>query len=526
MAQSKRTTINESTKIIENGFVFTGDKQNRAGRFTLLIQNGRISDIGKPVQVLTALYPTAEVINASGKVILPGFVDAHHTGGSFILRYLTSGQSMARWNKTSAINVVFDYLRKEATYEDFLTLYRLSYYAALKSGITTLAEYGIDTPEHSFPAALEAMRQANVRGFIGLHNADQIEAARMLHDPSVRFACIIADEENLTTYNLQSTIRLAQELQWPIISHLGETRHAYDVVKKNFKKSITRLYAEYGLFDFPVHLIHLACFEESDFDIISKSGVPLVFSPSAILQKSVDIPPFEELLKHKIMLALGTDWGAVQPMENIRTYCYILKTLSLPVERSYELLALHVKNGARALGLNTEIASIELGKKADIVFINLSEFRMNTVLADEDTERILDIVLQEATSQLISEVMINGEFYVREGHLLTYSEDDLASEGQKILKKLMHLSERIAPAISSLSALPSATSSSATILQLSTQHINESKLTANDLPFEEGFRVIKKEKSYPTPPDKKDVPLGITPKALKNIQKIFGDDDV
>jgi predicted amidohydrolase YtcJ len=84
--------MNDSIKIIENGFVLTGDKQNRAGKLTIIIQNGRITEIGRRADALKATYPNAEVIDSAGKIILPGFVDAHHTGESFILRYLTSGQ--------------------------------------------------------------------------------------------------------------------------------------------------------------------------------------------------------------------------------------------------------------------------------------------------------------------------------------------------------------------------------------------------------------------------------------------------
>ena len=508
--------MNESTKIIENGFVFTGDKQHHAGRLTLLIQKGRIVDIGKPVQVLNALHPTAEVINAADKVLLPGFVDAHHAGESFILRYVTSGQPMSRWNKNSAVSLAIDYLRKEATYEEFLNLYRLSYCAALKSGITTVAEYGFDTPEHSFSAALEAMRQANVRGVIGLHNGDQIEAARMLHGTSSRFACAISDEENLTTYNFQSTIRTAHELQWPVMLHLGQTQHGFDVVKKNFNKSIAQLYADYHVFDFPVHLTHLACFDDGDVEIIAKSGTPLVLSPLSILRKGTDIPPFEELFRHNVTLALGSDWGTAHPLENIQSYTSLLKMLGLPVDKAYDLLALHTKNGARTLGLDTEIGTIEIGKKADIVFLDLSEFRMNTVLADENNERILDVVLQEATSHHVSEVMINGEFYVREGHLLTYSEDDLTHEGQAVLRKILQV----------IGQKKIFVPTSAPVLQLSTQRKDENEISANELPHEEGFKVVRKE---PAPTDferKVDTSMNTTSKLPNNVQKIFGDDEV
>ncbi len=333
--------MSDSIKIIENGFVFTGDKPKLAGRLTIIPMNGRIIDIGRRAEALKALYSNAEVIDAAGKIILPGFVDAHHTGESFILRYLTYGQPMSRWNKNPAISRAYDYLHKEASFQEFLTLYRLSYYAALKSGVTTLAEYGIDTPEHSFAASLEALHQTNLKGFIGLHNGDQIEAARKLQKSSIHFAFVITDEENLTLYNLQSSIRFARELKWPMILHLGQTRHAFDIVKKNFNKSIAQLIADYLVVDSAVHLLHLSSFDDGDYEIIAKSHTPLVYSPSAIFYKGTDIPPFGQLLNHKITLALGTDWGIAQPLENIQSYNSMIRTLGLPLERAYSRLALH-----------------------------------------------------------------------------------------------------------------------------------------------------------------------------------------
>ena len=507
--------MSDSIKIIENGFVFTGDMQNRAGILTIIIQNGHILEIGRRADALKAKYPNAEVIDTTGKIILPGFVDAHHTGESFILRYLTSGQSMSQWHKSPIINRAINYLRKDATYFELLTLYRLSYYAALKSGVTTLAEYGLDTPEHSFPASLEAMQQTNQRGFIGLHNGDQIEAARKLHESSIRFAFIIADEENLTTYNLQSSIRSARELQWPIILHLGQTRHAFNIVKKNFNKSIAQLYAEYRAIDLPAHVLHLSCFDEGDLEIIAKFGAPLVYSPKAILQKGTDIPPFEEIHKNKIKIAFGTDWGVAQPLENIQSYCSILKTLGLLHERPHNLLALHTKNGASALGLNTEIGTIETGKKADLVFLNLSDFRMNSLFADDNAERILDIVLQEASSQQVSDVMINGEFYVREGHALTYSEEDLAKEGQVIFKKLLAFHEQKTAALSS----------PAPILRFSALQTKENKSSADDMIADEGFRIIRKDRTVLTPSLMDNTPHEMKKVLPKNVKKIFGDDE-
>ena len=508
--------MNDSVKIIENGFVFTGDKQNRAGHLSLLIQSGRIIDIGKPAQVLKAMYPAAEVINAAGKILMPGFVDAHYSGESFILRYLTSGHTMARWNRSPLIRRAFEYLQKGASYEEYQKLYRLSYFAALKSGITTLAEYGIDNPEFSFTAAHEAMIQANLKGYIGLHNGDQMEAARKLRDTPIRFALVIAGEEDLTLYNLQMIIRSAREHGYPIILHLGQTRRAFDIIKRNFKKSIIQFYAEYHVFDSPCHLIRLACFEEGDIEFISKSNMPLVLSPTAIVLKGVEVPPLEELLKNKIMLALSSEWGAADPLKNIQAYCYMLKMQGLSIDKGNELLALHTKNAAQALGLDKEIGSMEVGKKADIVFLDMSDFQMQTIFAFGNAEKMLEFILQEATSKEVSDVMINGEFYIREGHILTYAEEDLAKEGQELLTKLIQIGggQSMGP------------QSSAAILTLPTQNTTEPRIQEKELPFEEGFRILHKETSLPTYSEGEDNISQKKPSELpKDVRKSFGDDE-
>jgi 5-methylthioadenosine/S-adenosylhomocysteine deaminase len=507
--------MSELIKIIENGFVFTGDAKNHAGKLTIIIQNGRIIEMGRRAEALKATFPNAELIDAAGKIVLPGFVDAHHTGESFILRYLTVGQPMAQWHKNSVIDRSIQFLRKEATFQEYVSMYRISYYAALRSGVTTLAEYGMDTPEHSMTASLEALRQTNQRGIIGLHNGDQIEAARKLHEPAVRFAFVIADEENLTTYNLQSSIRSARELHWPIILHLGQTRHAFNVLKKNFNKSIVQLYAEYQTVNSNTHVLHLSCFDEGDLQLFAKFGIPLVYAPAAILQKGTDIPPFGELQKHKISFAFGSDWGIARPLENIQSYGSMLRMMGLLPERPNTLLALHTRNGASALGLQADIGTIESGKKADLVFVNLSDFRMNPLLADDSAERILEVVLQEATSQQVSDVMINGEFYVREGHILTYSEEDLAKEGQILFKKLLSFhGQKIV-----------AQQSPAPIIKFPVHEKRGESVSEDDMTADEGFRIVRKDRADAVLHGKEAAAQGTKKDLPKNVKRIFGDDE-
>jgi hypothetical protein len=111
--------------------------------------------------------------------------------------------------------------------------------------------------------------------------------------------------------------------------------------------------------------------------------------------------------------------------------------------------------------------------------------------------------------------MINGEFYVREGHALTYSEEDLAKEGQVLLKKLLSFHEK------NTAAQPSP----APILQFSAQQIKEDKSTADDMLIDEGFKIIRKGRTELSPQVKGSNSHETKNDLPKNIRRIFGDDE-
>ena len=140
---------------------------------------------------------------------------------------------------------------------------------------------------------------------------------------------------------------------------------------------------------------------------------------------------------------------------------------------------------------------------------------MNALLADSNTERILEIVLLEAVSQQVSDVMINGEFYVREGHILTYSEEDLALEGQIIFKKLLSLYKQKAV------TLPPP----APILRFSTQENKEESISADGMIVEEGFIIVRKEKTASISEVKGTAKRETKKELSKNVKKIFGEED-
>ncbi|HTP80206.1 MAG TPA: amidohydrolase family protein [Bacteroidota bacterium] len=502
----------DAVKIIENGLVFTGDRKRRAGRLTLVIRNDRITEVNARSDVVKALNPSAEVIDARTKILLPGFVDAHLHGESAVLRAFTLGLPMTRWPKEAHIQRIEEYLSRSASPEQWAAIYRISYFGALKAGVTTISEFGHDAPDFALNASYESMRRADIRGCIGLHSGEQLDQSKKLRHPSVSFALVMSNEDDLTTYNLQTTYRLARELRIPLLIHLGEQRRGAEVVKKNFRRSVVQLLEEYKIFDWPVQLSHLSTMDPGDMDILARSNIVPIYSPQSMMEKEVDRFPLAELREHGIRIALATDWGTPDPFRTIRAFITLAAQAGSPAPTAGELLEMHTTHPATVLGLGQEVGSIEVGKKADVVFVDASDIRLVPGTALADPERALFSLFSNATPSDVTDVMVNGEFFIRERQILTYAAEDLSREAAGIVQALEHASTQGSLQAPQLNALP--------------QGEPPPEEGDDQKPFEEGFKIVgprgdaaPEAKIFPIRPERR------APELPKHVKKIFGDED-
>lgn len=512
--------LTETTKIIENGIVATGDVHNRIGPFAILIRNDRIIDLAPRSEPLKNQFPGAEVIDAGGKLLLPGFVDAHYHGESFLLRHITGTVPLAKWDKDRRIDAARGFLTRSASREDLDSLYRLAYFNALKAGVTCIADFGMDNLDLSLSAGFEAMKRADLKGFIGLHNGDQVEKSRTLQSHSIRFAAVIPGEDDLTTYNLQSALRSATDLKTGLMVQLGETRCAFETLKRNFHRTTIQLLNEYRLFDMKIQLSHCSLLEGDDAEVLAVTRIPIVISPHAAILKEVDLPPVDEFMARGIPIALGTDWGSPEPFLNIQSLVAIVRGQNRPIPGPFELLAMCTRNPARALGFQDEIGTIEPGKKADLTFVDLSDSRRGIMPGSGFSTNLLNAVLLESSSRDVSDVMINGNFFVRNGTVLTYSEEDLLAEGNRLMGKILGQITQKEPAIPA-----ETTSQAAPILRLDVP-VEEEEVRGQS---EEGFRIVRKNRNE-AEPQKVTAPERAEPvkstEPPRSIRKVFGEDDV
>lgn len=513
--------MSESVKIIENGLVITCDFQGHVGAFAVLVKDDRVAEVNPNAAGLKARYPQAEVIDASEKVIFPGFIDAHYHGESFVLRNWTGGLPVSKWHKYPAVRKALSFVHREATKDELAPMYRTAYFSALKSGITTISEFGFGNLDVPFLAACEAMKRSDLKGFVGIHNGEQAERARVQPHASVHYAFVLPDEDDLTVYGLQTTLRLASETHWPIISHLGESRKGLETTKRNFHRSIVRVLEEYKVLLQPVHLAHLASLEEGDDVVLGRMHIPIIVNPTSILAKGTELPPLARLMEKGIPLALCSDWGVPDPFENMRSARMLARLCGAETIAASELIRMHTLHAARALHVQQDVGSIEGGKKADLTFVDVSDLRSALPPRHENIAALLERILQDAGAHSVSDVMINGEFFLRKGQVMTYAEEDLKRDYRDSINRILEKTE-----VQQEGAVPEATRHDETpIIPLHTS-LPQQAVASGDESFEEGFRIVgttgslqqePKEIERAKPSEDEEPP--------SPVRRVFGDDD-
>ncbi len=511
--------MSESALIIENGFVVTLDAHRRAGPMAILVRNGRVAELAPRSEVLRARYPFAESIDASSRIIVPGFVDAHYHGESFILRHWTPHVPYGDWWRHPKTKLLLSHVHRELSAERLATFYRLAYFAALRVGITYINEYGINNLDLPFVAALEGFRRTDVQGMIAVHNGDQYDRARSVTGSDVRFVIALPSEEDLTTYNMQTALRTASELKWSLAIHAGEVRHGLEVFQRNFQGSITQVLKDYRFFDHKVQLIHFSHLEAEEVKLLTGTGVSVICCPSAAVAKQSIVPPIQALRNAQVSIALGSDWGAPDPFSTMRSLLALARTQGDRTLTASELFAMHTINAARALGLEAERGSIEIGKRADFAFIDVSDFRLAYMDGPSSLEDVLMSLVLDAASSSVTDVMVEGEFFLRGGHIMTYAEEDLRHEASELMRSLARVSGEPMSDIGPSEPQPAA------IYPLPGIAHPAGSAASSLEGADEGFRVVRRPDAQtprpeptPAPKPRKEPP--------KPTRRVFGDDDL
>ncbi len=231
---------------------------------------------------------------------------------------------------------------------------------------------------------------------------------------------------------------IALESNLPIQIHLHETQHEVDdAIIQSGQSPIQRL-KKLGLIgpDIPLQCVHMTALSPQDIEILSTSNVQIIHCPESNLKLASGFCEASKLLDSGINVALGTDGAAsnndLDMFGEMRTAALIAKPIAKNAAALDAATALEMATlgGAKALGLDQKTGSIEIGKCADLIAINLDALN-----SQPSFDPISDIVYSVASNQ-VSHHWINGKLLLQDGKLLNLDVKNIISKAQQWAAKI------------------------------------------------------------------------------------------
>lgn len=409
----------------------------------VVIRDRDIVAVG-PAEAIRAEWQATEVVDCRGMAILPGLVNAHSHAPMSLLRGLADDLRLDVW--------LFGYMlpvEREFVSPAFCRWGTwLSCAEMIRSGITCFADMYYYEHEVAQAAATVGMRAVCAETIMkwptpdaenydeGLAHCRDLIGAWQGH-PLVIPAVGPHAPETSTPELLHAAAQLAAEYHVPLLIHLAETVGGVEDARALFGVSPVEALERYGVLNGQVLAAHCVHLTEPDRAILARRGVGVAHNPTSNLKLASGLADVVALLQAGIPVGLGTDGQASNNdqdlFEEMRLAALLPKGFrqdptALPARQA---LAMATIGGARALGLEHLIGSLEPGKRADLALVALDGVHQ-VPRFDLSPDNLYSQLVYTTKAHDVRHVIIDGRWVMRDGRLLTLDEDQIRAEAQRI----------------------------------------------------------------------------------------------
>jgi cytosine/adenosine deaminase-related metal-dependent hydrolase len=411
--------------ILNNAYLLTLDEKSTEGWLSIAVADGVVAGVGTAAQ-LHARFPQAEMHSCRDRIIMPGLINAHLHPELIILKGLVEELDLHAWTDHDHFDPALAMLSAPTHRALLRAAIRASLADCLLTGTTCIATYGVTNGAEDICAA--ELRNFGLRGQITIRD---VEFKPVPPVPDVAHMFRLHAEEALNATELEgaaATLRRGDRL----VMHAAETEHRLRLCIEQFGVSTIRLLHRYGLLTERTLLSHAIYVDTEERGLLARHGVPIVSSPTAEMKLADGIAPIVEYLADGITVALGTDCAICN---NSSDMFLEMRQLGLVQKLRYgahsisaeQILRTATVGGAQALGL-TQLGSVQEGWSADLIFVDTRNARLQPMVARGEYNNVAANLVFAATGQDVTDVMVGGEWLVRDRRLLQADPDSIWKE--------------------------------------------------------------------------------------------------
>jgi 5-methylthioadenosine/S-adenosylhomocysteine deaminase len=433
--------------LLTNAHVLTMDEAFTAyASGFVAISGSSILAIGNSAQ--SAEYQAAETIDCRGRVVMPGLVNAHTHAPMTMLRGLADDLRLDVWLMGYMMPVERAFVQP-----DFVALgTSLACAEMIRSGTTCFADmyyFEESVAEAAAAAGIRALCTQTVLKFPSPDAAsfeDSLARAREFITAWKGHPLIVPGPAphapyTCTTEILRACAELASEFDVPLHTHLAETAFEVEQSRKEHGMPVIPWVKKQRLFDARVLAAHCVHVDEGEMRALKDARAGVAHNPTSNLKLGSGIAPVAKLLDLGVNVGIGTDGCAsnndLDMFEEMRLAALVAKGVSsdptaLPARQA---LAMGTRIGARAVHLGDITGSLEPGKRADLIVVNLDQTH-NTPRFQRDPNAVYSQIVYAAKSTDVADVMCQGKWLMRDRKLLTLDEEALHAAARDLARRI------------------------------------------------------------------------------------------
>ena len=430
--------MSDNTILIKNALILNPNNFEEKKQ-SLLIKNDLIAEIADEIDEGDA----DKIIDAEGKILLPGFINTHTHLSMTLFRGLADDLSLDSWLNDHIwpmeANLNGDYCYIGAL---------LGAVELIKSGTTTFSDMYFYMEDVARAVDEAGIRAVLSYGMIDFGDAEKREAELNENLELFKNCNGMADGRIKVFFGPHSpytaseellikTRQLADEYNMGIHIHVSETQKEIDDVSAEKGLRPFEYLDKIGFLGPDVVAAHCVWLSDEEIEIIKKNNVKVSHNPCSNMKLASGISPVSKLIENDVCVSIGTDGASsnnnLDLIEELKTASLLQKvsTLDPNVLNSHEAIAMGTIKGAEALGLDDEIGSIEVGKKADIILIDT-----NCANMVPDSSTLTSNIIYSANGSNVDTTICNGKILMENKKLTVLDEQAIYDKAREAIKNL------------------------------------------------------------------------------------------
>ncbi|CEH30056.1 amidohydrolase family protein [Aneurinibacillus migulanus] len=418
-------TVNQTNQVIYDG--------------AIAFENGVLTHVG---QMPDKLDTYDEVIDAKGRIVMPGLVNTHGHTAMSLLRGYADDLPLQEWLETKMWPLEAQFTEDHVRWGTSLSIIEM-----LKTGTTTF----VDMYDHMDMVAelvtASGMRARLCRGVIGLCSAE--EQTKKLEEASA-FAAKWNETANGRIMTMMSPhgaytcppdyveriVARAHELDLPVHIHMSETEWEVQQNVADYGARPVAHLEKLGVFNRPTLVAHAVHLTDEELDILARYDVKVSHNPISNLKLGSGIARVPDMMERGICVSLGTDSSAsnnnLDLFEEMRMVALLHKghrqnPVLVPASEALRMATIY---GAEAIFMDEQIGSLEVGKQADFIMLNSHDVYF------QPANDPISHVVYSASGRDVTDVYVQGVQLVKDGKCLTMEEETVIENANRMFELL------------------------------------------------------------------------------------------